>query len=181
MNFELQGIYDLDDKSPVQQWALGSLIIMYRKWIAPALKRRYGSADYNILKEQDVEGYYRTTGRYLLDVFKDIRHEGNGIMTAVKTNWYRMNDYERGNCRKAITEMGIILGCVVSIAALSKWEPDRDEDAPKLVSWLDHQFLYQLMRLRNEVGSQAPTPLLVNEATKLLKSPMAATRPLAAR
>lgn len=180
VNFELQGIYNLDDKSAIQQYALGALIIMYRKWIAPALKRRYGGVDYSSLKEQDVEGYYRTAGRLIGDVYQNIRVDGENLMTAVKMAWSKMNDYEKGNCRKAMTELGIILGCVVAIAGLSKWEPDDDDDMPKAVSWLDHQFLYQLMRLRNEVGSQAPTPMLVDEASKLLKSPMAATRPLAA-
>lgn len=180
-NFELQGIYNLDDKSAVQQYALGALIIMYRKWIAPALKRRYGAVDYSILKDMDVEGYYRTTGRYFVDVIHRMRTDGMDIKTAIETAWSQMNDYEKGNCKKAATEIGIILGCLVSIAALSKWQPgDDDEEVPKIVNWLDHQFLYQLMRLRNEIGSQAPTPMLVNEATKLLKSPMAAVRPLAA-
>lgn len=181
VNFELQGIYNLDDKSSIQQYALGSLVIMYRKWIAPALKRRYGGVDYSILKEQDVEGYYRTFGRYLVDAFQSIKKEGEGLFHSISTNWSRMTDYERGNCRKAITELLIVIGCVVSIAALNKWEPDDDdEDKSKFVTWLDHQFLYQLMRLRNEVGSQAPTPLLVGEAAKILKSPAAAIRPLAA-
>ena len=175
-NFELQGIYNQDDKSAIQSTALGALVMMYRKWIAPALKRRYGDVHYDHLKEQYEEGYWRTTGRYVADSIQNIIREGEGLISSWTINYDKMTDYEKSNIAKALRESGIIAGVVFSIALLEKLPPDDDEN--KTLAWFDQMLLYQLYRLRNEIGSQAPTPLFVKETLRLLESPFAAVEPL---
>ena len=175
-NFELQGIYNQDDKSAIQSTALGALVMMYRKWIAPALKRRYGDTHYDHLKEQYEEGYWRTTGRYLADSLQSIIKEGEGILASWTINYDKMTDYEKSNLAKALRESGIILGVVMAIGLLEKLPPDDDDN--KVLTWFDQMLLYQLYRLRNEIGSQAPTPLFVKETLKLLESPFAAVEPV---
>lgn len=192
LNFELQGIYNLDDKSAIQQYAFGALIIMYRKWIAPALKRRYARVNYNMLKGEFNEGYQRTLWRNLweagkgmkdqvtegksawalLNIFEDIKAFRNSILV----NWSKMDEYEKSNIRRACTELGIVAGLWASCALWGKIPPTKDKDDPNYLNWWDRSILSQVYRLRTELGSMAPTPMIVDEALHILRSPFAALR-----
>lgn len=192
MNFELQGIYNLDDKSAVQQYAFGALIIMYRKWIAPALKRRYAGVSYNLLKDDYQEGYHRTLFRVVKESLVDAKNqvtEEQGSMallniiqdmkalkSALLLNWSKLTDYEKSNIWRALSELGIVSGLYLTVALVGKIPPTDDEGRP--LEWWEKTVISQLFRLRTEIGSQAPTPMLVDEAMHLLKSPFAAIQPL---
>lgn len=192
-NFALQGIYNVDDRSAIQQHSLGALAIMYRKWIAPAMKRRYGRAKYNKLRDEETEGYYNTFNRLVKETVKDwftpvseeesertvlqIMTDIRALKNAAALNWSKMNDYERGNVRKAFSELAIVF-CLMAASGLLKNLPPDDHDGDKFLAWADDIALTQLLRLRSEIGSQAPTPMLVTEFGRILSSPFAAMRPL---
>lgn len=190
-NFRLQGIYNNDDKAAIHQYALGSLVMMYRKWIHPSLQRRYGQAGYNPLTGTEGEGYWRTFGGWIGDSMKEasetIREERlagtiNNVFDVVKAygasmslNWSKMSDYEKSNMRRAFTEMGILLTVTLAIYLLDKLPPDDDK---KNKTWANNMLVYQLYRARNEIGSVAPTPLIFKEVENTLSSPIAAWKPV---
>ena len=192
-NFELQGIYNVDDRSAIQQHSLGALAIMYRKWIAPAIKRRYAGVQYSKLKEDYTEGYYRTALRTAGDVIKDwfspVSEEDSektvlqmlfdikAMKDAAMLNWDKLTDYEKGNVKKAFRELCVVLGLFVASALLTNLPPD-DHDGDKFLCWADDIVVTQLLRLRSEIGSQAPTPQMLNEALRIGSSPIAALRPV---
>lgn len=193
MNFELQGIYNLDDRSAIQQYAFGALIIMYRKWIAPAMRRRYGRTGYSSLKDDYQEGYWRTAGRFLWDsiskknkdqVSEDESNQaianmlsyGRAILSSIKLNWSKMNAYEKSNCKKAATEFGIIAGLTAALFLNGKMFPPEEERKDR--TWWEKQLLVQALRLKTELGSMAPTLAFLDESLKVLKSPFAAIGPL---
>ena len=180
LSFDLQGIYNLNDRSAMQQYAGGSLLIMYRKWIAPALKRRYAGVHYDILRDEWEEGYWSTTGSFFVDTIKSMKEDSESLLSAVNINWEKLTDYEKSNMKKAATEFAILMGTVIACAALNLLSiPDDDDDEEREVTWIEKQFMYHALRLRNELGAQAPTPMMAQEAMKILKSPVAAMRPLA--
>lgn len=194
-NFRLQGIYNNDDKAAIQQYAFGSLIMMYRKWIHPAIMRRYGGTGYNPLTGTEGEGYWRTFGHWIGDsylaVAEDVRAKKDtelalnlfqmvrGMGASMMVNWNKMTDYEKSNLYRAFTELGIMLTSFLAIGLLSKLPPDDKERMnARMATWFDNMALYQLYRARNELGSVAPTPLIFNEIDNTLSNPMAAWRPL---
>ena len=192
-NFELQGIYNTDDRSAIQQHSLGALAIMYRKWIAPAIKRRYAGVRYSNLKGDFSEGYYRTATRMIGDTIADwfapvseensektilqILTDIKALRSSIALNWDKLTEYEKGNVTKSMTEMAIVLALFTASALLTKLPPD-DHDDNKFLCWLDDLAVTQLLRLRSEIGSQAPTPSLINEGLRIMNSPFAAMRPL---
>lgn len=182
LNFQLQGIYNLDDKSAMQMYALGSLLIMYRKWIAPALKRRYSRPKYNILTQQEEEGYYRTLGVHIYDSLFGVDGMTNasyGLIESFKLNYSKLTDYEKSNIRRALTEAGTLLATIAAIFLLEQLPPDKDDqDVGGFLSWAHNQMLLILLRERNEIGSIAPTPLFFKEVMNTLGSPFAAWRPV---
>lgn len=165
VNFRLQGIYNKNDKSPIQAHWYGQLLMMYRKWIRPSLVRRYGRASYNNLTESWNEGYWLTMGRFIKQMASDFDHLG----TAVKLNWQNLDEYEKTNVRRAVMEIGVLVGTMMAIA-LMKAAADDDDDFEKK----SRIPLYILYKIRNSVGTLAPTPETLNEGLKLLASPFAA-------
>lgn len=196
MNFELQGIYNLDDRSACQQYAFGALIIMYRKWIAPALKRRYADVNFNVLKGDYQEGYHHTLFRVIGEILTDAKNQvtekdGNrallnivedlkAIRTSALMNWNKMTDYEKSNLYRSWTELGIVIGLFVACSLIGKIPPPEydDDTRGQMLKWWDKTLMSQMLRLRTEIGSQAPTPMFVDEALRILKSPFAAIAPL---
>lgn len=195
MNFQLQGIYNTDDKSAIQQYAFGALLIMYRKWIAPALKRRYSGVQYNALRGDYEEGYHRTLfrvireslvdakdqvteergSRALLNIIDDMK----ALKTALVLNWNKLTPYEKSNITRSLSELAFVAGLYLAVALLGKIPPpETDEDAGKVLTWWENTVMSQILRLRTEIGSQAPTPMLVDEAMHILRSPFAAIEPL---
>lgn len=193
LNFDMQGIYNLDDRSAIQQYAFGALIIMYRKWIAPAIKRRYGATQYNALKGADEEGYHVTLFRTLYDSLVDAKDavteekgaaalwniisDAKAMISAYRINKSKMNPYELSNLKRAWTELGIVLGLWLSAALLLRLPPD-DHDGNEFLTWADNFVMSQLLRLRSEISAQAPTPTFMQEALRILKSPFAAITPI---
>lgn len=169
VNFKLQGIYNQNDKAPVQARTLGSLLILYRKWLAPSIMRRYGKTSFNDLTGEWEEGYYRTTLNLVGNVLKDWDHFG----TSVVVNWGKLDAYEKANVRKAMTEFAMLAGVYLAIALLHGINVDDDDDNVRELSWAQRMGLYQLLRLKNEIGTMTPTPMAVNEGLKILSSPAA--------
>jgi hypothetical protein len=65
INQKMFGIYNMDDANALQQYAVGRLVIMYRKWITPSMNRRFGGRNFSFETQMMDEGYYRTAGSFL--------------------------------------------------------------------------------------------------------------------
>lgn len=163
INQRMHGIYNQADKNAIQKTSIGRLGIMFRKWIKPSLNRRFKSVTYNFDMQEWTEGYYNTTGRFLLQMAKDLK-EGK---FAIAANWKNLDKTEKANIRRAATEVGHFL-LLALILGLIDW-PD-DKDRPWLVAMAE----YQARRLYTELGSMIPGKPMVNEGLKIIKSPAAA-------
>lgn len=161
INQRMHGIYNKLDRSAVQRLAVGRMGIMFRKWIKPALNRRFKSATYNFDLQAWTGGYYKTTGRFLLQLAKELK-EGQ---LALATNWDNLTSTEKANIKRAVTEVAHFLA-VMGIIGLIE---DGDGDRP----WLEKMIEYQARRLYTELGSMIPGPQLLDEGLRILKSPAA--------
>lgn len=162
INQRMHGIYNKLDMSAVQRLAIGRMGVMFRKWIKPALNRRFESATYNFDMEAWTEGYYRTTGRFFFQLAKELK-EGQFALAA---NWNNLTNTEKANIRRAATEVGHLLA-VALILGLIDWPDDKDRP------WLVKMAEYQARRLYTELGSMVPGPQMLREGLKIIKSPAA--------
>ena len=162
INQRMHGIYNKLDRSAVQRLAIGRMGVMFRKWIKPSLNRRFKSATYNFDMEAWTEGYYRTTGRFLTQLAKELK-EGQFALVA---NWNNLTNTEKANIKRAATEVGHFLA-VALILGLIDWSDDKDRP------WLVKMVEYQARRLYTELGSMIPGPQMVREGLKIVKSPAA--------
>jgi hypothetical protein len=135
---------------------------MFRKWIKPSLNRRFKSAAYNYDLESWTEGYYNTTGRFLLQLARDLRETQFNLAA----RWDELTNTEKANIRRAITEVGHFLA-VMAVIGLIEWSDD--EERP----WLVRMIEYQARRLYTELGALIPGESMISEGLKILKSPAA--------
>lgn len=162
INQRMHGIYNKADRSAAQRLAIGRLGMMFRKWIKPSLNRRFKSATYNYDLQAWTEGYYLTTGRFMNSLFQDLRK----AQFDISSKWDQMTPTEQANVKRAITEVAHFLTVMAAIG-LIEWSDDRDRP------WLVKMTEYQLRRLYTELGSLTPTPAMVGEGLKIIKSPAA--------
>lgn len=162
INQRMHGIYNKADRSAVQRLAIGRMGMMFRKWIKPSLNRRFKSASYNYDLDAWTEGYYRTSGRFLLQLARDLRETQFNIAA----RWNELTSTEKANIKRALTETGHFLA-VIAIIGLIEWSDDKDRP------WLVRMTEYQMRRLYTELGAMIPGKSMISEGLKIIKSPAA--------
>lgn len=167
INQRMHGIYNKADRNAMQKMALGRMAIMYRKWLKPSLNRRFKSLNYNRDLDAWTEGYYLTTGRFLLQLANDIRKTQFDIVS----EWNNLSKREKANIRRAITEVAHF-AAISLILGLIDW--DDDDDSP----WIKRMAEYQLRRLKTEIGILVPGKPMLDEGLKIIKSPAAGIQTL---
>lgn len=162
INQRMHGIYNKADRSAVQRLAIGRMGMMFRKWIKPSLNRRFKSVTYNYDLDAWTEGYYRTSGRFLLQLARDLRETQFNLAA----RWNELTPTEKANIRRALTETGHFLA-VMAIIGLIEWSDDKDRP------WLVRMAEYQARRLYTELGAMIPGKPMISEGLKIIKSPAA--------
>lgn len=165
LNQRMHGVYNKADIDAFQKISIGRMVEMFRKYLKENLDRRYKSVHYDERMEEWTEGYYRTVGRFLFQCVRDLR-EGQFALIA---NFKKLDDREKRNIYRAITEMGHVLALSMALLILDLGDDD-DDDKPWLLSMME----YQARRLYTEIGSLTPGLQLPGEALKLIKQPAAA-------
>jgi len=142
------GQYDERMKSMVQREWFGTTAFMLRKWLMRGITRRtkglfktsiYGikpnvnDSEQNInidnafySEESDMfeEGNYITAGRFVIQLFKDIKSDGFNI----KKKYNSLTDYEKGNIRKTYRELAMWALYYTAYAILESLADDEDDD-----------------------------------------------------
>lgn len=162
INQRMHGIYNKADRSAIQRLAIGRMGMMFRKWIKPSLNRRFKSATYNYDLDAWTEGYYRTSGRFLLQLARDLRETQFNLAA----RWNELTPTEKANIRRALTETGHFLA-VMAVIGLIEWSDDKDRP------WLVRMAEYQARRLYTELGALIPGKSMISEGLKIIKSPAA--------
>ena len=163
INERMHGIYNQADKSAIQSLAIGRMAIIFRKWVKPAMNRRFTKAKYSMDMDREVEGYYNTLGTFLWDSIIDLKNGKVNFLAAYKN----LTDTEKTNITRALTEMGHLLILSIFLACMD-WGGDK-----KNRPWAMKMLEYQARRLYSELGSMTPGPQIIGEGLKIMKAPMA--------
>jgi hypothetical protein len=162
MNKHLYGVYNTEDSIEARRYALGKLGMQYRDWMPPLYRHRFGKASSSLEGERRTEGFYRTTGRFLWNIMRDL---SNGQKN-MSQSWKDLDDNERKNVMRAVWETSQV-ALVMIIAKLLKGDPKERPWAMKALSYLATRAVTELGAL-NPLGAYS-------EGRKLLSSPFAAT------
>jgi hypothetical protein len=159
LNKRLHGIYNDVDRNVIQRYSLGRLAIMFRKFIIPGVNRRFEKMAYNEEGEAWTEGYYRTAGRFMVQLARDLRKMQ---FTLVK-NFKDLNETEKRNMMRAATEASYMIASLTLAAILTNLADDDDDN------WALVMAAYQAHRLHTELMFYSSP----SEGLTILKSPAA--------
>ena len=157
----MHGEYSELGRVAIQRYALGRMAYMFRKFIVPGFKRRYGRKNWNNMSEQWTEGVYRTGFRFFKQFIKDL----STLQTsAISSNWNNLNKTEKANVKKFLAEASFLLTAIVLVKLISSIKDGDDED-----KWILSFLGYQAWRFRTELLFFAHP----GETFKILRSPAA--------
>lgn len=158
INHNLFGIYNTEDANAANRIALGRALMQYRKWMVPLYKRRFGAETVDITTGERYRGYYRT----LIKVVQELRR-GEIQFSMLKD---QLSERDLQDLKRAVFEIAQFLAAW-GASEFIDW-PD-DEDRPwalKLAEYASH-------RLAHELGGLTPSPAMINETLKTVKTPFA--------
>lgn len=164
LNKRMHGVYNDFDKSVLQKYSVGRLLLMYRKFLVPGYKRRYKDLGFDDELGAGTEGFYRTFWRRFL---RDVRTYKFNVIK----EWSTYTPFEKAQIRKVITELSIIAAFVSIILVLTAIGGDDDDEEALKKTYAYNFLLYQAIRMRSETAGY----LNPKDAYRALRSPSAMT------
>jgi len=158
----MHGEYSELGRVAIQRLALGRMAYMFRKFVIPGIKRRYGRRKYIQRLDQFVEGNYITTAKFVANLFQDLKIFKLALMSE---EWAKLNDHERANIYRTIAEVAFVIGTTILANVFFRLKEDDDDD-DRFNAFLAYQFF----RLQTELLFFSPK---LDEAITILRSPMA--------
>ena len=159
----MHGEYSDLGRVAIQRLALGRMAYMFRKFLVPGLRRRWGKKTYIERLGQTVEGNYLTFGRFVGQLTKDMVHLNFALMSE---DWSALSNHERANVKRTAGELSFLFAAIFMANMLFAAKGGTDDPAED--RWLS--FLsYQAYRLKAELTFY----VLPGSAMQILRSPMA--------
>tara|TARA_R110000803_G_scaffold7596_2_gene24456 strand:- start:267 stop:4826 length:4560 start_codon:yes stop_codon:yes gene_type:complete len=158
------------DAPILQRTWYGKMIGLFRSWVSPGIRRRYGHGGFTgstIHMDEELgtltQGYYISFANMVTESFQ--RNKGDVFKT-----YGEMTELERQNIKRTLTE----LSALVATSALIFYLGSKDDDER---GWAANFILYQATRYQMEIKQWTPV-VGTKEAFRILKSPTATARPI---
>ena len=141
---QLHGNYDNNNQSMTQRYVAGKFAFMLRKWMIVGTQRRWrglrfafkdpkhrteDDVAFNSILENDMEGYYTTSLRFLGEVKGELTRLKFSIISG---KWNELTDLERSNIRKTVVDASTMLLTWTAGVLLAGLAEDADEEDKKL-------------------------------------------------
>ena len=164
INQHMFGIYNEEDSIGARRTLWGRFLMQYRDWIPAQFRYRFGTRTTNLEKGGEVEGYYRTTARFVSQIYKDVI-KGQQTLSQI---WSELDDYDRRNVIRARTEILQWVAVCALVALLGRLDDDKDRP------WAIRAAKYLATREKTELGALVPISM-PKEMLTIAKSPFANT------
>jgi len=145
----MHGEYSELGRIAIQKFAIGRLVLMFKKYLEPGIQRRWGKFKHNERLGSTTVGYNRVAAKVWFKFLKDFKKMG---YETAALNYSKITPKEQYAIRKAIIEASFaILFSVLSTAAIAfkkAYPPDDDEYAYRT---LLNTAAYAAMRTNKEL------------------------------
>ena len=147
--------------------AYGKLLMLFRSWLLPGIRRRYGHGGGSTLRIDEELGTV-TQGMYVS--FWNMLRESVANKQFMYTTYKKMTEMEKQNVKRTLTELSAMAGAAALVAALANIDDDEE-------TWATNFLLYQAKRYHMEVTQWNPLGL-GGETFRMMRSPTATARPI---
>ena len=160
----MHGEYGDLGRVALQRNAFGRMAYMFRKFVIPGFRRRWGSSYYSQRMGQIVEGNYRSFGRFMGTFLKDLKGLEFALMSE---DWAALSDHEKANIRRTLGEITFLVAAIILSSVMFRLKGDADDEGWERIY---ATAAYQAYRLRAELLFFTPK---LDEAMSILRSPTA--------
>lgn len=185
VNKQIHGNYAREDRMVLQTYTLGKILAQFHKWVAPAVRARWGEEYYDENLGW-VQGRYVSWFQFMSYLMKNassiLSNKENSVVGFMESLGYK-NDGSQAderitnkvlNMHRTNGEIAMILSTYALIALLrGMWEGDDDSETIKRLKNIAR---FQADRAKKEMILF--TPLGYNEVFNFFSSPFASTRTL---
>lgn len=147
INKRLHGVYNDFDRPTIERFWYGRLLIMYRKFVAPGIMKRYKEVSVDQELGMITEGSYRTFFRVLFKEYQEMFKTGFGFGNTENSD---LTDMELMNIRRTTLELGTFIMLGIMTILLESLRDSYDDDDKE--RWALSYPLYWTMRLQSELG-----------------------------
>jgi hypothetical protein len=151
----------------LQNSAIGSMALMFRRFVVPTFLRRWGSEYYNERIEDYQGGMYVSTAKFGRQLVKNLQETKSFMLSR---EWAIADNLTKTNVIRSIGEVVTILSSIIlanAAISIAKNAKERDQEKKDAVMW--NFMAYQALRLEAEFRFYT-SPM---EAMKILRSPAA--------
>lgn len=149
LNKRFNGVYNKFDQVQAERYNAGVLGLMYRKYIAPNVRRRFKSWGVDYELGDEYEGYYIT-------FFTKLFQEKDELKALLLGQSHNLTKLEVANIKRTLAEIAMMLlfSLFISIASalLEGGDDDDEEEGFSVSNWGLRQSLYLIMRAQNELA-----------------------------
>lgn len=157
------------DHGMINRTWYGKMISLFRSWVAPGIRRRYGHGGFTGSTIHTDQELGSTTQGYYIS-FANMVTESIGNKSAPWTTYEHMTEMEKQNIKRALTELSALIATGVMIGAIGNLDDDEE-------TWLSNFVLYQATRYQMEILQWTPV-VGTKEAFRIMRSPTATARPI---
>ena len=155
------------DKATASRTAQGKAVLLFRSWVMPGLRRRYGHGGFTgPTLHADEELGSVTQGMYVS--FWNMLQSSVEQRVMPHTVFQDLTDMEKANVKRTLTELGSLAAASVLIMGLTSLDDDEENYATNFL-------LYQALRYQAEIKQWTPV-YGSREALRIIKSPAATVR-----
>ena len=165
VNAMMNGSLKDTDKGVIQGSCLGKLAMQFRQWMPEHYYRRFARPYYNAQLGEMREGFYNTLWKFGIDSLKDIKR----MKFSFITNYHSLSIAEKANVKKALAEMTFFWVLTIMLGSMGNVDDKKG-------LWGQRMLLYQLKRLKLDIGASTISPDIFTNAMTILQSPMAAVK-----
>jgi len=146
INKQLHGIYDRFNSPDILRNFVGRLLLMYRKFLYPGIKRRFGGEYFDLEAGSVQKGFMRV---FYQKLFTDTKT----IIDAFKKRADTLTEPEMYAVRRALMEHFIVLTTgLLAYALIQLGFGDDDDDESKFETWAESLLLYEVLRVNAEIS-----------------------------
>jgi len=143
----MHGNYNKQTAAAWQRNAVLGLIGQFRKWITTGFNRRWERSDYNEFAEQDLEGTYRSFGKFIAGLLNDVA----ALQIKTGVEWKNMSDHQKANVKRTTAEICYFVVTALSLAIIKSLTEGLDDDKDKNKLAALRYSMYLANRLQTEL------------------------------
>jgi hypothetical protein len=123
---KIDGKLTEEDKTYAHSTLIGIVTLIHRDWILDGISRRFKKKGVNFDANAVDEGYWRATGRFMIEFFAD-KEKIRNLKTLI-TKYNELDDSQKEGVRRTMYELMVVIGSIALAIIMNLGDDDDDRE-----------------------------------------------------